>query len=76
MVRTLVVLADGAEKPGLLDTLPPWGLLVGGLVLLVLGVVIYLVGQALGDDTGIAEIGGLLCGGAGVYGIYLGIFGG
>lgn len=56
MVRTLVVLADRAGKPGLIDTLPPWGLLVGGLLLFVLGVVIYLVGQALGDDTGLSGI--------------------
>ena len=77
MVRTMVVLAMDADKPGLIDTLPPWGLVVAGLVLLAIAGTLYWIDQEKFDGNSIfLEIAALICGFGGIFALYQGIFGG
>lgn len=72
----VVLLAD-AEKPGLLDTLPPWGLVVAGVVLMVLaGLAVWINKKKFEDDSLLLEMAAIVAGVGGVLALYRGIFGG
>ncbi len=76
-IQTAAILADGATRPGILDTLPPWGLALAGVVLLlVAGLAFWFNKKKLDDDSFILELAGLLCGIGGLFALWQGMFGG
>jgi len=76
MVAQMAVLADG-ENAGILDTLPPWGLVVFGFVLVVVAVGAWALNEkVLKDDSFILTMVEITCGIGGILALWQGIFGG
>lgn len=76
MVAQMVVLADG-EDAGILDTLPPWGLVVAGIALVMVAGGAWLFNKKLLEgDSILLEMMGFVCGIGGIMALWQGIFGG
>ncbi len=63
--------------PGILETLPPWGLVVAGIVLVLLAAVMFLFNEKLFEgDSFLLTWGGWILGVGGVVALLHGLFGG
>lgn len=75
-VQTAVLLADD-KRPGLLETLPPWGLVVAGVVFLLLaGLFFFLDKKKVDNESGFLELAAVVFGIGGVVALFVGLFGG
>lgn len=70
-------LLGDSKKPGLLETLPPWGLVVAGVLLLLLaGLLFWFNKKKLDDESFILEMAAVMSGIIGVIAFWTGLFGG
>ena len=75
-IQAAILLAD-AGKPGLLETLSPWRLIGGGVVLVLLaGLFFFLDKKKVDNGSGFFELAAVVCGIAGAVALFQGLFGG
>jgi hypothetical protein len=75
MTAQLAFLASKTTRPGLLDTMPPWALVLIGIGLLAICGVMHVVGEKH-EDIPFLDMGKFVCGLFGVLALFQGFFGG